>query len=507
MRKTKLIYLACLATIAESVFADPSNALFQSFDNQIAIGYAYNNLTTYNPNYTPIQYTTNSNNLAVHVEQLFNTNVWLAVDGSFMFKGTQSGPNTSSGFNQNIQMLGMPASIAGKVGYSFNFNSLGLELIPYASIGRTLNYNGVTIPQNTFANSYYNYYGAGARLQYIFTPISSLYVDQGIGYLNDPSGGLENLNAMSYTTLLGLRLNATRQFQIALQGSYNYTSLTNQSLGYNQYSFNYQNTMQNNFGAGIYFAYLFNHESGDSAASYYSNYTNPVLADFDNSYSIGLGYISSKNNFNGGNQPSINTSLDYLNFNISHLFQNNVWANLNAQLINDINQTNVNTGIVNSLVPTYTGFPGNVLANVGYAFPLQSADVQFIPYGNAGVVMNINSYNIRTNTSIMNAISRDMYLQYGAGARAEYAVNSLFQIYADQLFAIMNDQSQLGFNAWRSTTTLGAKLDPGKTLQLGLKGFYDSINPTTSAYNSGSSTYYSAQQNSLGVEFDIGMRY
>lgn len=502
------IYTLLLGVMCVSNACYADNSLFQGLDNQVAIGYSYSQSKTYNPNYTPLQYTTNSSSLALHIEQLFNNNLWFAADGSFMFQGSQSGPD--SGFSQNIQMLGMPASIAGKVGYSFNFPTIGLQIIPYASIGRELNYNGVTIPQNGFVNSYYNYYGGGARAEYVFTPRASVYLDQSMGYLADTGSGSApniNLDAMSYTTSLGLRYNLFSQFQIAAQANYNYINLLNQSIGYDPITLYHQNTNQSSFGGTLYFAYLFAPNSKDSTnrSSSYSNAANEQLAGFDNNYSIGFGVQRASNSYSGGGQANINSDIGYWNFAITHLFENNVWANLNAQLMNNISQSNVPAGFTNSHVPTDIGFPGNVLVNVGYAFPLSSAPVQFIPYGNAGVVMSINSYNIRQNTSIMNAVSHDMYFQYGLGGRAEYVVIPQIQLYADQLLAGMQDQSPLGINAWRSTSTLGLNYNPWDRLQLGLKGYYDYISPSGQAYSN--NTYYALTQSTLGAEFDIGIRY
>lgn len=500
----KLYLVASLVVVITKGYA-ADNELFQNLDNQIALGYSYSQANTFNPDYSPLAYTTNSSALALHLEQLFNNNLWFAADGSFIFQGSQTGPD--NGFSNNIQMLGMPAAIGGKIGYSFNF-PFGLQAVPYASIGRQLNYNGLTISQNGFVNSYYNYYGGGVRLEYVFLPGASIYADQGIGYLSDTGSGNSpniNLDAMSYTTALGLRYNLFAQFQIAAQANYNHISLLNQSIGYDPYTFNHQNTAQNIWGGTLYFAYLFSPESGDTHYSLGSGAANRELAGFDNNYSVGFGIANSTNRYSGGGNPAIDSNVGYWNFGVSHLFENNIWANLNAQLLNNISQNNIPAGFTNSHVPTYIGFPGNVVTNVGYAFALNSAPVQFIPYVNAGVVMSINSYNIRQNSSIMNAISHDMYLQYGLGGRAEYVVLPQLQLYADQLFAGMDDRSSLGANAWRSTSAIGLNYNPWSRLQLGLKGYYDYISPTGSTSSDGS--YYALNQSSLGAEFSVGIRY
>jgi hypothetical protein len=513
--KKKFIYLAIICTGIQTAHA-AENELFQGLDNQIGLGYSYNTLHAYNPNYNGSNVDTTSSNLNLHLEQLFDSNVWLAVDGSFAFKANQNSPG-NVGFSDNTQEFGFPASISAKGGYSFNWikDNQGIQVVPYLTIGRMLNYNGMSIAQNTFTQSYLNLYGGGARVEYAFAKDASIYFDQSIGYLQDPnsaSAGEYNQSSMSYTSLLGIKYNVTPSFQIGLQGMFNQTNLIDTSLGYNPITYSYQNTAQSSFGGMLNFAYLYNNDqlmsnltAGGSSNS--SALPNSLLAAFDNSYSVGMGWVNSTNNYKGGSAPSIDSSMNYLNFNVAHLFDNNVWANINAQLVNNISQTNIPAGRVNSSVPTYIGFPGNVTFDVGYGFQAFDSGFQIIPYANAGVIMNMNSYNVRNNSSIMNAISQDMYLQYGFGGRAEYAINNFWQIYADQLIAGMDDRSSLGINAWRSTSSLGVKINPVSKLQLGLKGFYDRITPSGDAFNNGTNSYVPAQQNSLGMQLDIGLRY
>lgn len=515
MKKNLLYLTIALSWLGIQTAQASENGLFQGLDNQIGLGYSYNTLHAYNPNYSGSNVDTSSSNLNLHLEQLFDSNVWLAVDGSFAFKANQNSPG-NVGFSDNTQEFGFPASISAKGGYSFNWikDNQGIQVVPYLTIGRMLNYNGMSIAQNTFTQSYLNLYGGGARVEYAFAKDASIYFDQSIGYLQDPNSanaGEYNQSSMSYTSLLGIKYNVTPYFQIGLQGMFNQTNLIDTSVGYNPITYSYQNTAQSSFGGMLNFAYLYNNDqlmsnltSGGSSSSS-STIPNSLLAAFDNSYSVGMGWVNSTNSYKGGSAPNIGSSMNYLNFNVGHLFENNVWANINAQLVNNISQTNIPAGRINSSVPTYIGFPGNVTFDVGYGF--QAENFQIIPYADAGLIMNMNSYNVRTNTNIMNAISQDMYLQYGFGGRAEYAINNFWQIYADQLIAGMDDRSSLGINAWRSTSSLGVKINPVSKLQLGLKGFYDRITPSGDAYSASSNGYVPAQQSSLGMQLDIGLRY
>ena len=510
LMKKNSLYLAIFLLSNVTIAYATENSLFQGLDNQIGLGYSYNSIHAYNPDYSGPTVITASNNLNLHLEQLFNNNVWIAVDGSFAFKASQNSPG-GVGFSDNTQEFGFPASISAKGGYSFNWShqTQGIQLVPYLTIGRMLNYNGMSIAQNTFTNSYLNLYGGGARIEYAFAPNASVYFDQAVGYLQDTNAGkagINNQSSMSFTSLLGVKYNVNRYFQVGLQGMFNQTNLINPgTIGYNPLTYSYQNINQYSYGGMLNFAYLYNNDqlmssllsSGNSS----NNISNSVLAAFDNNYSLGWGWVNSTNSYKNSTSPNIASSVNYLNFNVTHLFDNNIWATINAQLINNVSQTNIPSGRVNSSVPTYIGFPGNVTFDVGYGFQAFDSGFQIIPYANAGVIMNMNSYNIRTNENIMSAISQDMYLQYGIGGRAEYVVIPQVQIYADQLVAGMQDQSPLKANAWRSTSTLGIIYNPWDRLQFGVKGFYDLINS-----NATSSTY-ALNQNSLGAQFDIGMRY
>lgn len=508
IKKISLIILSTV--VSHLVIADETNNnLFQALDNQISIGYNYNYIHAYNPNNSDTTVNTSSQNLNIHVEDLFSNNVWFGLDGNFAFKANQNTPSEMGGFSTGAQEFGFPASIIGKVGYSFNstWGDSGLQVIPYGSIGRTLNYNGVSIADNTFSKSYLNVFGAGARLEYIFTPNASIYFDQSINYWQDPNDSTFNQSSMNYASLLGIKYNVTHYFQLGLQGMFNQNNLFNS--GYDSNTYTYQNIRQSSFGGMINFGYLYDNDQLMSTIRNSVTTSNNAnqLANFDNVFSIGYGIANSTNSYNSGNLPNIDSSVSYFNFNISHLFENNIWANINAQLLNSISQTNIQSGIVNATVPTYIGFPGNITTDIGYGFQNSNGDFQVIPYANLGMIMNLNSYNVRSNDGIMSAISQDRYLQYGLGARLEYAINNFWQIYGSQLLAGMNDQSALNINALRSTSTLGVKINPGSTLQFGLSGFYDLITPQGDAYSSITNSPVAAKQSSIGGQFDIGIRY
>jgi hypothetical protein len=474
-------------------------------DNQIYIGYGYSSANAYNPQYATTSQTTTSSSANFGVEQLFNNNVWLSMDGSFIYSASQTTLDNGLPSFTAVQNIGLPGAVSGKVGYSFNSSNIGLQVIPYLTTGVMLNYNGASLLNNGFMNSYYVLYGGGARAEYVVLPNRmSIYFDQMVGYLSDHGNYTISQSAMDYNSVLGVRYNVTNHLQLGLQGSLDQINFTGgQNVGYNPNTRTPSNTNQTNYGGMFTVAYLF-----DNTADYnLHSYGNQYLAKFDNNYSLGYGFANSNNSYSAGNLSTIGSSLSFLNLEATHLFDNNVWAKINGQLITSMTQTNIPNGMVASKTPTYLGFPGSATADVGYAFVLPNTDVQLIPYINGGIIANINSYNANENTSISYVLSHDYFAQYGVGGRAEHAVNQYWQLYFDQLFAMMNDRSSMGLNAWRSTSTIGTKVNLTNAFQVGLSGFYDAINPTSNTTNITTGVNYAAQQNTYGGIVSIGISY
>lgn len=480
------------------------NQLFQNMDNQIAVGIGYSSLNAYNPGFQSIQETITDTSLNIHVEQLFNSNVWLAVDGNLIVNANENGSN-GFGFLGGTQAFGLPGGLTGKAGYSFNWADLGLQVIPYATTGAVLNYNGVTFPYSGFGNSYYVLYGGGIRAEYVILPELSVFFDQMVGYLNDQGTYRVNLSAMTYNSTLGIRYNVTDSFQLGLQGSINQINTTN-NIGSDNVALIYRNTNQTTYGGMLSFAYLYNNK-GALGSSGLSNYNDAQLAHFDNSYGVGYGFLRSTNSYSGGKLPTINSNLNTLNVEFSHLFENNLWAQVNGSLITGINQANLPAGTAQSVTPAYSGFPGDLEFNLGYALTFPREHMQLIPYVNGGIEANINAYNVTQSSSLAYILSHDLYVQYGAGARFEYAPTKIWLVYLDQLFAGLDDRSSNNVNAWRSTTSLGTKLNITQNVMLGVNGFYDIITPTGTTYNPGAGVNYALQQNTYGGILSIGVNY
>ena len=492
--KYKVLYLLLCGLLPYSFASD--NQAFQNLDNQMSIGYSYSTANAFNPNYSSTAQTTNSSSLNFGLQQLFNNNLWLSLDSSFMYSATQSGNNADYEFYGSVPSIGMPANVSGKMGYSFSSNSLGLQVIPYLTTGMMLNYNGVSLPNEGLVNSYYILYGGGVRLEYIVRPDMSIYIDQMAGFLNDQGGSVVNQSAMEYNTALGVKYNVTNHLQLGLEGDYNNIGMTGQTVGYNPVTRTPSNNNQISYSGMFRVSYLFDDTSNTSL----HNYTNQYLAKFDNSYAIGYGLASANNSYSSGSNSTINSSIQFINIDFSHIFDNNVYTSINGQLITKLTQSNTINSTSSYLAPTYFGFPGSATANVGYAVMLQNTNAQVIPYLNAGIVADINSYNALQTTSLSYILSHDYFLQYGAGARLETAMTRDCQLYFDQLFAELDDQSTLGLSGWRSTSSLGTKYRVVDNFEIGVKGFYDIFQPN-------SSQNYAANQTTYGAIFSIGMNY
>ncbi len=478
------------------------NQLFKNMDNQVAIGYEYSQINTYNPNWTPIQQTTTMSSANIYLEQLFDSNVWGSINGNFIFDANRSGNQVST--LNSINALAIPASLTGKAGYSFNFPSLKFQVIPYLTTGVVLNYNGVTLPFNGFPNSYYVLYGGGGRLEYVVLPNLSLFFDQTIGYLSDQGGNMANLSAMEYNSALGIRYNVTNRFQIGLQGQFSQISLTDQSVGYVPDYRLYRNDNQTGYGGLISFAYLYDAKSVDPLD--WPVYNSPQLAHFDNSYNVGYSFSNINNSYSNG-EPAITGNLNQLNVQFSHVFDTNIWVNLDGSITTGITQSNLPTGQVSDKTPIFVGFPGDASVDLGYALTFPITNMQLIPYINGGVVGDINAYNIKQNFDLDYVLTHDIYLQYGAGLRFEYSPANIWLLSLDQSFYGLQDRSSMNANAWQSKTDIGTKLNITKNVMIGLDGFYDIIRPTGQVYNPSAGTNYALIQDNLGGMISVGVNY
>ncbi len=264
----------------------------------------------------------------------------------------------------------------------------------------------------------------------------------------------------------------------------------------------------------------------NSASAFAVN--NGAFQEFDNQYNAGLG-VTNVTLYNGGNQQSLLQS-QFMNLDVERLFDLGVWFDINANLVlsqNNLGTQASGTGMTSSGIKEYPGMPasqdpnlGGVNAKVGYAFPVLPERLQLTPYGLLGRNTNLSMSAIVSNG--FSNVTNDYYYTGGLGARIEYRIDKNILVFADQLASYNWDQSApvsgiLPQNKTAWTSTLGAKFNPYKSLQLGLQGFYTiyqaqaaapNATPSNNGGSSGSGLYTIYQpQSSLGGQVSIGLTY
>ncbi len=256
---------------------------------------------------------------------------------------------------------------------------------------------------------------------------------------------------------------------------------------------------------------------------------NGAFQEFDNQYNAGLG-VNNITLYNGGNQQSLLQS-QYMSLGVERLFDLGLWFDINANLVlsqNNLGTQAQGTGMAPSDVDNYPGMPasqdedlGGVNAKIGYAFPILPERLQVTPYGLVGRNTNLSMSTIVSNN--FNNVTNNFYYTGGVGARIEYRINKNILVYGDQLAAYNWDQSApIGGippqNNMVWTSTVGAKFNPYKSLQLGLQGFYTnyqaqasppSATPTNNGGSSATGGLYTIYQpqSSIGAQISIGLTY
>lgn len=256
---------------------------------------------------------------------------------------------------------------------------------------------------------------------------------------------------------------------------------------------------------------------------------NGAFQQFDDQYNVGYG-VSNVTFANGGSQETLQQS-QFLTLDVERLFDVGVWLNVNADLVlsqNSLGNQASGTGNGNSGIGTMPGMPasqdpnfGGVNFKVGYAFPVIPEHLQITPYVLGGRNTNLAMSSIVSNGYAN--VTNDYYYTGGVGGRIEYRINKYILLYADQLASYNWDQSApVGGvqpqNNMIWTSTLGAKFNVVKNLQLGLSGFYNNYqaeasppNPTPSnnGGNTSSGSLYTIYQpqSSIGGIVTVGLTY
>lgn len=217
---------------------------------------------------------------------------------------------------------------------------------------------------------------------------------------------------------------------------------------------------------------------------------------FDNQYNLGYGY--NEVTVQNGNNTAAQIDNQTLNLEVERLFDVGVWmdAIVNMNLQSSTNQSGGMGGQTNGIQPWLTQDPNFVSLNakVGYAFEVVTNHLQITPYLTLGRNSNLMASTVAyANNGAYHNIAQDYYLTMGVGGRLEYRINRAIDLYLDQLVNYNWDQSNPGTyasvgsavaqNTMLWTTTLGAKFNIVKNLQLGINGFYTSYQQLATAPN------------------------
>jgi hypothetical protein len=239
-----------------------------------------------------------------------------------------------------------------------------------------------------------------------------------------------------------------------------------------------------------------------------------AFQQFDRQYSLGYG-LRGGDLSAAGNSGHFNAQ--FMNFEVERLFDMGLWMDINAYMNVAYNQ-NPNVDQAVQMFGNLTGSDplfGGLNARVGYGFTLDTDHLLIIPYGVLGRNTNYSSYTLQ-GTTTSNLVS-NYYWTYGAGARLEYRLDKVFDFYLDQNILYNSSQAnmtqgmnQADFYSYR--TTLGAKFNVWRKLQLGAQTFYDKYNytsPLISANPSDSATTNQAlvPTGSVGGMVSVGLTY
>lgn len=232
---------------------------------------------------------------------------------------------------------------------------------------------------------------------------------------------------------------------------------------------------------------------------------NNLFQEFDNQFSIGYGI--NQTNLSNGAGPNARGINQYLNLEVERLFDNGIWGDIDATMVVNAQQNGGNYGVSN----TTTQVPnlGGVNAKVGYALTMAAQSLQVIPYITVGRNTNLaNSVIVSNNLS---NITNDYFITAGLGGRIEYRVQQWLELYADQAIVYNWDQSNpvssiAAQNNMLYTTTLGAKFNIYKNLQLGTNAFYTNQQNLATAPSGPNGKAYSVTDGFGGL-VTIGLTY
>ena len=243
----KRFMAASLFTLSSHGAIALDNGAFQQFENEYNIGYGYQSGDLVNGTGNGSNYSAQS--LNVEIERLFNDGIW--IDGNYNMVTSYNQPNlgplnggngssnickdctAGSEFGQDPFMF----SLTFKGGYAFQVITNKLQLIPYAMLGRTVNWATSTVVANGGKNLSSDYFytgGIGGKIAYRINPTIMLYADELYTYNWDNSGAVKEIQtspelygksyaATNYTitSTLGAKFNVVKDLQLGINGFWN----------------------------------------------------------------------------------------------------------------------------------------------------------------------------------------------------------------------------------------------------------------------------------------------
>jgi hypothetical protein len=250
---------------------------------------------------------------------------------------------------------------------------------------------------------------------------------------------------------------------------------------------------------------------------------NTLFQQFENQYNIGYGY--SQGTLVNGAQNSATFSNQSINLEVERLFDMGLWMDVNFNTL--IAYTQPNLGRLNggsdglNTANTVPGAPFgqnpfyfSINGRVGYAFNFVT-HLQVIPYLLFGQNANWAASTINANGAAN--LSQSYFLSGGLGTRVVYRINNSILLFADGLYTYNWDNSgaikeiqsapdlygkSYAATNYTFTTTLGAKFNVVKNLQLGTNVFWNNFQPQSNI----SGLMYTPT-NTLGGIVSIGLTY
>lgn len=251
--------------------------------------------------------------------------------------------------------------------------------------------------------------------------------------------------------------------------------------------------------------------------------SNILFKSFENQYNIAYGY-SQGGLVNGMGNTSQYTTQS-INLELEHLFDVGVWFDVNFSMLTANNQPNLgqlnggngsstNNPATNLGAPfTANPFDFSFTTKVGYAFDVVNNKLQVIPYGMLGRNTNWSSSTVIANNG--QNLVQDVFITGGVGGRLAYRINDVILLYMDQIIlynwdnsgAIKTTQVEFFTKSYAATnygltSTLGAKFNLYRSLQLGSSIYWNNYQPQSNI----SGLIYTPT-NTFGGLVSIGLTY